>query len=418
MIRSRFAFGLVSVLVALAALRATATEESSGLVTPELLPDPEVMKIIDGLGDGECAVLPRFKVAGDLNDEARRWKLDKNGPGSRDYCIKMAWMPERNRAIFYGANHGAPHRLNDVWEYDLPSNTWYCLYGPDRSKGNNPDDWADVDRESDETKTGIIRTKRGGPAIVPHTWWNMTYDPGLKAMLTPCSWSMSDKQLFTLLQKGKHKPPLWAFYPEKKRWEPITGATGDLPGYENARQMEYVPELGATVWTQSGGMYLYDSKANTWKKLGSSKDYGKDLSSREAVMGYVPERKVLVAHNLFGKGAPSKGYEGSRTCEYSVAENKWKTTFSGTGPENPPAGYDAVTNFTYDPVGKVCLMWDASWTKSLWAYDPATFQWTKLAPKGPPPPGGRDAKLAYYDVDRNVLVVNGSWAYRHKKRVP
>ena len=97
-----------SVLLALAALGAAAGGEA---VTPALAPDPAVMKIVNALGKGQGAKLPRFKVAGDINAVARKWGLDRRGPGNRDYCIKMAWMPERRRAIFFGANHGVPHRL-------------------------------------------------------------------------------------------------------------------------------------------------------------------------------------------------------------------------------------------------------------------------------------------------------------------
>jgi hypothetical protein len=385
-------------------------------VTPELAPSPAVLKIIEGLGDNCSAALPKPTITGDINAVAKRWGLDKRGPGYRDYCLKMAWMPERKRAIFYGANHGGPHRLNDVWEYDLPSNTWVCLYGPDPSKGRKAD-WKDVDW--DNVKEGVIRTKRGGPVIVGHSWWNMTYDPKLKAMITPCSWSMTHPELRTLLKKGKHKPPMWAFYPEKKKWEPILDSTfdGPVPSYENARALEYVPELGGTVWTKSAGMWLYDSKANAWKRLGTSKRYGKHLPGREQVMAYLPHRKMLVAHARAGKGKPSIGYDESRTFHYDIAKNTWTQTFQSKKKNEPPAGMDSVTNFVYDRVGKVCLLWDANWTKALWAYDPATMKWAKLSPKkGPPPPlKPRDVKLAYYDPELNVFVIPGKWVYRHKR---
>jgi hypothetical protein len=326
-------------------------------------------------------------------------------------------MPERRRAIFYGANHGGPHRLNDVWEYDLPSNTWVCLYGPDKTKGRHRSDYDDLDWEL--ARTGVIRTKRGGPGNPPHSWWNMAYDPVARAMITPCSFSTCDREVRDLLKNGRHKPPMWAFYPQKKMWEPILGSTGELPRYENARAMEYVPELGGTVWTKSAGMYLYDSKANSWKLLGSSSRYGKDLAPRECVMAYLPDRKMLVAHARWGKGAPSIGYAESKTYHYSIEKNEWKMVLHSRKKNDPPAGFDAATNFAYDPVGKVCLLWDRPYTGALWAYDPGAVKWTKVALKGPPPPTrGRDANLAYYDVARNVFVVNGAWVYRHRRRPP
>jgi hypothetical protein len=378
-----------------------------------LLPDPEIGKLLSGLGAGNSALLPPPKIVGDLNDVARHYGLDKNGPGVRDYCIKMVWMPDRKRAIYYGANHGAPHRLNDVWEYDLPANTWNCLYGPDANKHGTYGDWSDVDPESAETKTGIIRTKRGGPAIIPHSWWNMTYDPGLKAMLTPCTWSMSNDAYFKLLQAGKHKPPLWSFFPEKGRWEPIVDSRidGKPPGYENARAMEYLPELGGTLWIKSDGMWLYNSVSNAWRELkpngGDLKAYQANMPDREQVAAYLPDRGIVVAHSRHGKGF--------RTTHYDIAKNEWKVAAEGEGPGAPPGGFDASTGFVYDSAGKVCLLHDPGKEPSFWAYDPAAAQWNRLQPQGAPLPTGRNAMAAFYDVAQNVFVIPGRWMYRHRK---
>lgn len=377
-----------------------------------LLPDPEIGKIISGLGAGVSALLPPPKIVGDLNDVARRYGLDKSGPGVRDYCIKMVWMPDRRRAIYYGANHGVPHRLNDVWEYDLPANTWICLYGPDANKGHGGD-WSDVDRESPDTKAGIIRTKRGGPAIIPHSWWNMTYDPDLRAMITPCTWSMSDETLFKLLQAGRHKPPIWKFTPGAGKWEPIIDSKfeGKVPGYENARAMEYLPELGGTVWIKGDGMWLYNSVSNSWKELkpngGNLKEYQDHMPDREQVAAYLPDRGLIVAHSRHGKGF--------RTTHYDIAKNEWKVAVEGEGPGAPPGGFDASTGFVYDSVGKVCLLHDPGKEPALWAYDPAAAQWTRLQPEGPAMPTGRNALAAFYDVAQNVFVIPGRWMYRHRK---
>jgi hypothetical protein len=383
-------------------------------VLPELAADPRTTEILGTLGEGCSAALPAVKTVGDINAVAKRYGLDKAGPGARDYCIKMAWMPERKRAIFYGANHGVPHRLNDVWEYDLPGNTWVCLYGPDANKGHGGD-WSDVDRGSADTKAGIIRTKRGGPAIIPHSWWNMTYDPGLGAMITPCTWSMSDPELCRLLNAGKHKPPLWSFIPAKGRWEPILDSKfeGAPPRYENARAMEYLPELGGTAWIKSDGMWLYDSKANAWKNLkpngGDMKAYQANVPDREQVATYLPDRHLIVAHSRHGK----KGGTGFRTTHYSVEKNEWKVAIEGQTTDGPPGGHDAGTNFVYDRVGKVCLLTVPD-KQELWAYDPEATKWSKLEVKGPAMPKGRGGLLAYYDVEQNALVIPGRWVYRHK----
>ncbi len=410
-----------AVLIAAAAPAARAEEPPSQTsaapavekVAPELKPDPEVMKIVDALQPGHGANLPRFKTAGDLNAVAREHKLDRDGPGARDYCIKMAWMPDRKRAIYYGANHGAPHRLNDVWEHDLPSNTWVCLYGPDVSKRSYESHFADLDRQWLEK--GIVRTQRGGPTLIPHSWWNMTWDPQLGAMVTPISWTVAKAQA-ELRKKMRHSPPLWAFYPQKGKWEPVMNSKGERPRYENARQMEYVPELGGTLWITSAGMYLYNSQANEWKLLGKRSKYGEHYPPRESVAAYLPDRKLIVVHSRAGKGKPSTGYPESKTYHYSVQKDEWKLAHHGKEKDNPPPGFDARTNFVYDRAAGVCLLWDPSRTGALWSYDPETAAWRKLETRGDPPPTeGRDAMLAYYDAARNVLVVNGQWVYRHKQ---
>jgi hypothetical protein len=53
----------------------------------------------------------------------------------------------------------------------------------------------------------------------------------------------------------------------------------------------------------------------------------------------------------------------------------------------------------------------------LWSYDPGERKWSKITPKGPPPPGRKGKVIGYYDPARNVFVLNRGadvWVYRHK----
>lgn len=155
---------------------------ASEQIDPALTPDPEVTKILDGLGDNSLAVLPSTKVTGEFNDLARLFQLDKRGPGGRDFTIKMVWAPERRRALFCGANHGTPHRLNDCWEFDLAANTWQLLYAPDFNDGRNARQF----NSKVILKDGVIQTEGGGPVHAAHTWWQFTYDPVRKRALWIC----------------------------------------------------------------------------------------------------------------------------------------------------------------------------------------------------------------------------------------
>lgn len=111
-----------------------------------------------------------------------------------------------------------PHRLNDVWEFDLPSLTWAMLYAPDLNRG-----YVDLGKDTSdcEFKDGILITKHGGPAVIAHTWWGLTYDPRKKALLFMNTWVTDRKQavrdLGAILQLYDG-PPLWAFFPAERKW--------------------------------------------------------------------------------------------------------------------------------------------------------------------------------------------------------
>jgi len=411
--------GVMLAALAGAAMAAEAGPATRLSVTPVLEPDPAVMKIIDGLGDGESALLPKLRTAGDINDVARRWGLDKRGPGHRDYCIKMAWMPDRRRAVFCGANHGVPHRLNDVWEYDLPSNTWVCLYAPDKSKNARRENWNDVVVD----KNGVFRTKRGGPASVGHEYWRMTYDPEQRMLMWFCHWGIDpafSKEMAKKMGAKAFRPPTWLFYPYERRWQPVTASTfsGGKPIAQNVGSLEYVPDLGGIVWIannwQGRGMWVYNAKADTWRNL---KPNGGNVKAFQAnavtsIMTYLPDRKLIVAQGRRGK--LHEPDQPGVTAQYDVAKNAWRKVAEGS---DVPPGHVAFTNIAYDRVGRVVLLWDSRWSKAVWAYDPDAVTWTKLKPTGPPPPTkGGDHRLAYYDPARNVFVIPGRWVYRHKAR--
>jgi hypothetical protein len=133
--------------VALAALAAAAVS-FAGLATasPTVLAgevqksvyrdDPAVLAQLEALRPGQSLVLGPVRALGEGVEAYPQWY--RNGPGQRDYCNKMPYAPDRGTALYAGGNHAVPHRLNDVWEYHLGSNTWHLLYGPD---GGNPGQW-------------------------------------------------------------------------------------------------------------------------------------------------------------------------------------------------------------------------------------------------------------------------------------
>ncbi len=163
----------------------TAQAASSVQATPVLQSDAAIVAALSALGPNEAAVLGKARLVGDFNDVARRFDLHRTGPRGRDYSIKMVWAKDRGRALFAGANHGQPHRLNDVWEFDLGALTWVLRYPPDnpRSYAGLGDDPSDV-----EYRNGVLATRRGGPAIVGHTWWGLAYHPQMRRLLWMNLW--------------------------------------------------------------------------------------------------------------------------------------------------------------------------------------------------------------------------------------
>lgn len=387
------------------------TDASAGDgIEPALEPDAEILARLDALGDNSCCILEDTRVIEDLGDFAKGWhRMKETGPGGRDFSIKMAWMPDRRRAFFCGANHGSPHRFNDAWEYDLASNTWALLYTPDY---NDRGPITEYDKRTLALKDGWLRTKKGGPAHPGHTWWGLTYDPKRKAALWYCAWpSYRLKDKLDAIGARKEDlyegPPIWAFHPAENRWEPVPSKK---PWPRNAfgASLEYIPELAGALWQYRDHTWLFDSGKRRWKLLCAE---GATLPI-ETLVCYDPGRKLLIAHRGPVKNTPPRTWHMSLTGD---TPNGWERVL-----ESPtlPNGHDARSWMYFDPAGKVALLYERV-TKGLWSYDPDDTRWTKLAPQGPQPPfQPKERVLAYLDPARNVFVAIGygrAWCYRCQK---
>lgn len=372
-------------------------------------PDTELLARLAALEPNEAVSLGQAQVVGDFNDVARRHALHLSGPRSRDYTLKMVWAPERRSALFAGANHASPHRLNDVWEFDLAALSWRLLYAPDlpRSYTGLGDDASDV-----EFRDGVLQTRRGGPAVIGHGWWGLTYDPQRRELLFMNTWVTDHDAAIrrvggdpALRYRG---PPLWGFDPETARWRAIrTPAPG--PRAPFGALLEHVPELGGAVWhaRELGTTWLYDPAAQTWRDLkanAATRDFVAQSPPREAVAYHDPKRRLIVAQG------------GLRSFHFDTATRRWQRVADATAtPEQAPHAHDARTSMVHDPVSGHGLLIDFR-ARRLWAYEPDRTSWRELRPRGRPmPPGPR--KLAYLDVALNVLVVIDDtevWAYRYR----
>ncbi len=374
-------------------------------------PKPEVVTKLAALPPNRGVRLGRADVVGEFNDTARKFDLHRTGPMGRDFTIKMCWAPDRKRAIFCGANHGVPHRLNDVWEFDLPSLTWSMLYAPDLPRGYTDlgKDFSDV-----EFREGLLVTKRGGPAVIAHTWWGLTYDPERKALLFMNTWVTDQKKAVAALGGNPADlytgPPLWAFLPDKGKWKPMKAAK-PYPVAIFGGLLEYVPELGGSVWHannwQMRGTWLHDPDANTWKDLkanGGGKAFEGEAPEPEQVGYYDPKRKLLVVQRHHD------------THHYDPRKNEWKRVLRGDkDDQKTPYGHDARSVLYHDPLSGHGLLVQFQ-TNAVWSYDPDRVAWAKLSPEGDPMPTG-NKRLAYHDPAQNALIVidgTAVWAYRYR----
>ncbi len=387
-------------------------------VTPALEANAEVASILKNLGKNQSAMLPNAQIIGEFNETAKKHNLHKTGPRSRDFCKKIVWAPERKRALFCGANHAVPHRLNDVWEFDLAANAWVCLYQPDNERDylGIGKDYSDV-----EFKDGILITKRGGPASIAHTWWGLTYDPNEKAMLFMNTWvTKKAKAVEQLggnpddLYKG---PPLWAFYPESKTWKMIK-TEKPFPKPIFGGWLEFVPTLKATIWHtnnwQGRGTWLFKHQAgnleeNTWSILNKEEDqkvFIKNAPMPEQVGYYDSKRNLLVAH--------SSRKDHKETFHYSFETNTWEKVFSvEVASEEAPIGHDARCVMHFDSKSGLGFLFHFK-SNVLWSYDADAKKWAQVQQDGPVAPEGKK-RLAYFDPAHGVFVVMSNaqvWVYR------
>ena len=394
-------------------------------------PDAEVVKILAALQPGQSVLLPPVKTSGNLdNAEVKRFKLDKTGPRPRDYCLKWVWAPDRERALFCGGNAGVPHKLNDVWEYDLASNTWVLLWAPDpdtnrvrhMSTPGEAKSYLDGFVHLDEA-TGEIMTKRGAPFDPVHTWWALTYDPELKALL----WVMGNHHLHDDWLKmqpeatdhyrldGYHKMRLWAYYPERNKWDFVQSAG---PPKSPAAILEYIPEKRGSFYysethLQSG---YFHSTTRDWssKKVAESRDAfnaNPNLPRREAVCAYDSRHRILVVHH--GGGTHNDKPVPKRTYHFDVTNDRWtKVLESNEG----PMGYDNRTPMVYDSVSGRHFIVEKD---ALWSYAIGEKKWTRHELEGASLESPR-AFMACYNPQYNVLMADdGSgriWVYRHTSR--
>jgi hypothetical protein len=377
------------------------------IAAPVARADEALLKRVASLAPNHGLRLGTARLVGEFNEVSRRFDLHRTGPRSRDFCKKMVWAPERRRALFVGANHGSPHRLNDVWEFDLATMTWLMLYAPD-----NPRTYAGLGPDASDVvfRDGVLQTRRGGPAVIGHTWSGLTYDPRARHMLFMNTWPIDVDRL--VRQVGGDPadrylgPPLWAFDPAARAWRPIKTAA-PWPKAALGALLQDVPELGGPIWHlnnwQLQATWLLGPDA-AWKMLAGPKitpGFEQNAPGRELVGYHDAKRHLIIAQYRNG------------TYHFDTRSRQWACTIRPDTSPAVPDGYDASTVIYGDATTDRGLLIDFR-TRVLWAYDPDRSRWEQMYPSGDAMPAGK-RMLAYLDHALGVLVVLNDtevWVYR------
>ena len=239
-------------------------------VEPVLRPNEQVLETIRRLKPNTWKKLPPVRTAGDLT-WLRKYNYERmrtQGPLGRDYSGKMVWMPDRKRAIYAGGGHNI-RPFNDVWEYDLPSNTWVCLYAPDPPLGNV--NW----EQSTIIKDGVLQHKRSGPPRLSHTFDAWNYDTNRCLAFLPeslrgavfVSFDSVSKILALrkeeLRRQWKPGPYFITFDPYQRRWQYITKNVPKCGRDPSARYISHLDQY----WVNSTECALYNPVTGSKKRL-------------------------------------------------------------------------------------------------------------------------------------------------------
>jgi hypothetical protein len=396
----------------------------AGPPKPPYADDPALVAKIEALPDRTWM---KLDAAARLQGKAlEKWSKEVNygsGPVGRDFCVKMAYAPDRQTAFYCGGNHGVPHKLSDAWEYHLGSNTWTLLAPPAIGVTSRVFDLYGIARKGQEDAAREIVKKHivledgylaarenGGPINCMHTWDGLAYDPLAKRALwaAPATGIMHLPRLYAeannlKLEDVKAKlapgiPTFWMFDLARNRWVQHTGP-GPYPRVGMTVTMTFIPDLGKTLFY---GMYdkqtwTYDAVANKWEKIATSKD-GPGI---EMMSAYSPKHKKLVT------------VQAKTTWTFDLATKTW--TQVCTDDKNYAVDYSGF--FGYDAGNDVFLLFQPKMRDKVRVYSLEKNAWTTAEMKGDAAPDGNRLQ-GYYDPDRNVLVAcqfRSVWLYRYAR---
>ncbi len=421
-------------------------------VTPSPDDDPAIVARINELPSGHAMFLPSPTVHAPEGYESSPWFT--YGPGGRDFSNQMAYAPERETALYAGANHGSPHRLNDVWEFHLGSNTWQTLYAP--TGGDMRDrriQWGHAKRLIDgETLTAeelamtdefrvwwrenvmlhdagylSINDPGHGPLDPSHCWDTLAYDSVNHRLVWPLlasrqygmkvhqwAWDLPERP-----EIGEGLTAMLYFDLETSTWFPYRDQVGAPPVTSNSALS--MVAIGGTefVYAQSHwrdgvtGMFRWDSDTGVWTNMRPND--GANLQTL-AAEGAFPQLDGLGEYSPDDNAILNVGQGDFVSREptarlYRFDTNEWSAT-------NPPGVQvsDASGMLVYASAkGRFVLLKPSQRQSSLFEFDVATETWEEIRFTGPELQ--TSAAFGYYDPRFDVVVLQQRsgrrvWVYR------
>lgn len=451
-----------SVRFTITALLALVT--ASAALSQEIVPyqdDPAILAILQKLDDNSSATLPA-----------------KKGRSSSDYSLRMAYVSDRQTAMYAGGNHNNG-QMNDCWEYHLGSNTWHQLHpaeGGDHqfmkdvvehrmneAKGAARKDGKTIDtleqykqylsaanakllderivswwKENVVIRDGMVATRMGGPIMTSHTWDGIDYDPVHKRMVwVSGAGPHCDTAGFHAMVNGlpraeveakmdKTYTPTWFFEPKAGKWlryrKPAAGPCPQIRGF--GQSLVWLPDRKVFLWyiaaynvsPPSLQMWSWDPTRDVWQEL--KPNGGKsiaDLVDRKS--GCAPPEEQVIRYSPKQKKA--YGFRGSAVYAYDVDKNEWSKVCA----DPRIAAHDAHTGIAYDSVNDVFIYTRKDAQKEqvkLAIFIPATNTWETPEIRGPalPDPQYAYLKCFFHPVHNVYVIATGTspvWVYRYKK---
>jgi hypothetical protein len=342
-------------------------------VVPALPADPQVTALINSLEPNQGAFLDSFDVieGPDGQGGIAAWPaFETKGPFIRNYCCTWVYADSRQRALYAGGNHAVPHKFNDVWEYDLASNTWVILHAPD-------------------------------PGIETIHAWGFTYNQKLEELY----WAHPDGEYVSNwpYPSGYTDPGVRIYRPyQQNGWQMRPRPSSLYPRCHFLSKLTYIPSRDITIHVSNAtdgnaeGLWQIDANTNTWTQVATAAQLKADpgcLSRLQASFAnYDPQEDAIIY-----------GIENN-ICRYDLSNGKWSHVKTG----NFTSWINKASGTYLDNPG-VHLFWDKNNTQFV-AYDARSNTLSYPKPKGLSEfISLGDLKMIFYHKALDVVV-----AYTHK----